>query len=192
MVKPTRLVGALMGVAAAGILAVGWIGGCASNRAQTQVMPFGDSASVIYAQELWAALAGANLVGPTAKRSKLYKGQAPHGAVLETLTSKVSVGSRSDKVIVKRNYGPEGVTIKKVQASRKKHLGAVTVMLKREAGYDPENKDWFWVKYKPDGTLHTNPKGMPLAGRVAKGMDQGCIACHKAVAAKDYIFGKQN
>ncbi|MDH3580613.1 MAG: cytochrome P460 family protein [Hyphomicrobiales bacterium] len=187
-----RLARALIGAAAAGILVVGWIGGCAGNRAQIQVMPFGDSASVIYAQELWTALSAANLVGPTAKRSKLYKGQAPHGAVLETLTAKVSVGNRSDKVIVKRNYGPEGVTVKKVRSSRKKHLGAVTVMYKREAGYDPENKNWFWAKYKPDGTLHTNPKGAALAGRVAKGTDQGCIACHKAVADKDYIFGKQN
>ena len=34
--------------------------------------------------------------------------------------------------------------------------------------------------------------GMQLAGRVMKGADKGCIACHSAVKDKDYLFGKQN
>jgi hypothetical protein len=61
-------------------------------------------------------------------------------------------------------------------------------MFRREAGYDPDNNDWFWVKYTPDGGLHTNPKGMKLAGRVAKGMPQGCLACHGARKGTDYQF----
>jgi hypothetical protein len=56
------------------------------------------------------------------------------------------------------------------------YLGAITVMYQRKEGYDPENNNWFWAKYKPDGSLDKNPKGMALAGRVAKGMPQGCIA----------------
>ena len=67
-----------------------------------------------------------------------------------------------------------------------KHLGALTVMFRREAGFDADNQDWFWVKYLPDGTLDKNPKGMQLAGRVAKGADQGCIACHSG--DDDYVF----
>lgn len=58
------------------------------------------------------------------------------------------------------------------------HLKAVTVMFEREAGCDADNQDWFWVKYKPDGSLDTNAAGMQLAGRVAKGRPEGCIACH--------------
>ncbi|MCK4707484.1 MAG: hypothetical protein KAU21_02620 [Gammaproteobacteria bacterium] len=65
-----------------------------------------------------------------------------------------------------------------------KYLKAVTVMLK----YDAYNNDWFWVKYKADSSLHTNPKGMKLAGRVAKGMPMGGIACHKAASSGDMIF----
>jgi hypothetical protein len=29
---------------------------------------------------------------------------------------------------------------------------------------------------------------MSLAGRVAKGMDMGCIACHKGAKDNDYLF----
>lgn len=61
-------------------------------------------------------------------------------------------------------------------------------MAKREAGYDSDNNDWFWAKYKPNGKLHANPKGMLLAGRVAKGMKAGCIACHKSASGSDMVF----
>ncbi|RMD48443.1 MAG: hypothetical protein D6832_03940, partial [Alphaproteobacteria bacterium] len=75
-----------------------------------------------------------------------------------------------------------------VLAEPEKHLGAITVMFRREKGYDPDNQDWFWVKYRPDGSLDKNPKGMMLAGRVAKGADKGCIACHSGAGGDDYIF----
>lgn len=68
-----------------------------------------------------------------------------------------------------------------------KYLKAVTVMLKRP-GYDAETKDWFWVKYKADGSIDTNPKGMKLAGKVAKGKPKGCIACHTAAPGGDMVF----
>ena len=55
----------------------------------------------------------------------------------------------------------------------------------RDAGYDPENKDWFWAKYLPSGELDKNPNGMQLAGRVAKGAEVGCIACHTAAGGED-------
>ena len=67
-----------------------------------------------------------------------------------------------------------------------KHLGAITVMFRREAGYDDDNADWFWAKFLPDGSLDKNAMGGSLAGRVAKGMDTGCIACHSG--EDDYVF----
>lgn len=192
MPKFPKLLGAGLLLSAAGILAAGFLPSCARLSANKAMkMPFGDQQSIAYSQELWSALSGARLVGVNARADKPYKGQAPHGAILETITSTVSVGTHRGKVVVKRNYGPGGITISNVKANRAKNLRAVTVMFKREPGYDTDNHDWFWVKYKPDGSLHTNPKGMQLAGRVAKGMDQGCIACHAAVEDKDYLFGKQ-
>ncbi len=180
--------GAGIAAAAAGVIAVGLTMG----TAHSQMKPCCDDASVNYSKDLWSALEKAGLAGSGAKADKPYKGQAPHGAILETIHSNVSVGGHKGKVVVKRNYAGDGVSIDTVMGNRSKFLGSVTVMFKREKGYDADNNDWFWAKYKPDGSLATNPKGMMLAGRVMKGADKGCIACHSGVKDKDYLFGKQN
>lgn len=64
----------------------------------------------------------------------------------------------------------------------------VTQASRREEGYDPDHRNWWWAEYDPDGSLQTDPQAMPLAGRVAKGAEQGCIACHQAAAGDDYVF----
>ncbi len=150
--------------------------------------PFGGPDSVQYAKKLWTALKEAKLVGTGAIRSKPYEGSEPHGFVLETFDSSLKLDGREARVVVKRNYGPSGVEVDAVEENRGKHLSAVTVMFKREKGYDTENLDWFWAKYKADGSLDKNPKGAQLAGRVAKGADTGCIACHKGAPGEDMVF----
>jgi cytochrome c peroxidase len=40
----------------------------------------------------------------------------------------------------------------------------------------------------PDGSLDENDNGMAMAGRVAKGADKGCIACHAKAKGDDYVF----
>lgn len=167
-----------------GIAATGVLGACSVFAAK----PFGGPDSIEYSQDLWTALEDANLAGPDGINSVPYEGQHPHGAVLETLDSTLTVQGHTGEVIVKRNYGGEGVSKSKVANDPDEWLGAVTVMFRREEGYDPDNADWFWAKYKPDGSLDTNPKGAKLAGRVAKGMSQGCIACHKNAPGDDYVF----
>jgi len=150
--------------------------------------PFGGEKDVAYSQDLWAALESANLAGDGAIQATPYEGQHPHGAVLQTLDGTLSVNGHTGDVIVKRNYGGDGVNSTKVANNPKQFLKSVTVMFRREKGYDADNANWFWVKYKPDGSLHTNPKDMKLAGRVAKGADQGCIACHQAAPGGDYVY----
>jgi hypothetical protein len=195
MIKFRYFLGAGAALALVGIV----MAGLAANDARSQTMKeCCDDAAVNYSKDLWSTMEKAGLAGKGAKDDKPYNGRAPHGAVLETIHSEVIVGSyffglfggHEGKVVVKRNYGGEGVSIDAVNGDRAKFLKAVTVMFKRETGYDKDNNDWFWVKYKPDGSLHTNPKGMKLAGRVMKGADKGCIACHLLVKDKDYLFGK--
>ena len=65
------------------------------------------------------------------------------------------------------------------------HPAAITIMFMREDGYDADNRNWFWAKYLPNGDLDKNPKEVPLAGRVAKGADEGCIAYHAAAGGED-------
>ena len=176
------------------VMAVAMVLGVGSpiGDAHAQMKDCCDDAAIGYSKDLWAALEKISLVGKGAKADTPYAGQAPHGAVLETITTEVSVGGRTGKVVVKRNYGGDGLGVDAVSKDRAKFLKAVTVMFKREVGYDKDNNDWFWAKYKADGSLDKNPKGMQLAGRVMKGADKGCIACHSAVKDNDYLFGKQN
>src|SRR5690606_2604466 len=115
-----------------------------------------------------------------------FEGNEPHGAIQEVLATTSTVGEHTGELLVKRNHGGvEGLTVQQVYDDPTTHLAAITIMFKREAGYDPENQDWFWAKYLPDGALDKNEQGTPLAGRVAKGMDEGCIACHSAGGGAD-------
>jgi hypothetical protein len=164
------------------------IGLSLSVSASAGMMAFSGPDSVSYAGDLWKALGDAKLVGSPADNPAPYKGVHPHGAVLTTATSEVTVGGHTGKVIVKKNFGGEGVSTGMVASDAAKYLKAVTVMFKREDGYDADNQNWFWAKYKADGSLDTNPKGMKLAGRVAKGKPKGCIACHTAAPGGDYIY----
>ena len=158
------------------------------DMAMDAMAPFGGPDDVAYAASLWQALGVAGLVGANARSSAAYPGQHPHGAVLRNITDTVTINGQSHQAIVKSNYGGEGVTVASVNANPNAGLGAVTVMLKRP-GYDPDNNDWFWAKYLPDGSLDKNPKGMQLAGRVAKvDPPAGCIACHKAAPGGDMVF----
>ncbi len=156
--------------------------------AMKQAQPFGSEADIAYSQALWEVLTQAKLVGPDRIRALPYEGMEPHGVILEQLSTMVEVNGLAGIVYVKANYMGEGMTRSKVVNDPESFLGAVTVMFKRETGYDPENQDWFWVKYKADGSLHANPKGALLAGRVAKGMDKGCIACHQDAEGGDFLF----
>lgn len=160
----------------------------ASTVSFGQDAPFGTQTDTAYASALWQLMLTEKLAGDGAIRTFPYEGVDPHGKMLETFYTEVTLNGHTGALVIKRNYGPEGVEPEEVLEDPGKHLGAVTVMFKREAGYDSDNADWFWAKYLPDGSLDKNPKGMQLAGRVAKGADAGCIACHTAADGDDYLF----
>ncbi len=150
---------------------------------------FGGEGDVNFAKSLWRALTKARLVGARAIGSTPYAGTRPHGSVLQTLDTTVRVSGQQGEVIVKKNYDGPGVTEARVADDPAKYLKAITVMFRREPGYDEDNSNWFWVKYGPDGQVLRNPAGKALAGRVAKGAkNKGCIACHAAAPGGDYVF----
>lgn len=154
--------------------------------ALAQDAPFGTGTDTAYAAELWTAMTELRLAGPGMIRAAPYPGTEPHGLMLETFYTTLEMDGHEGALVVKRNYGPEGVSATAVLEAPDEHLASVTVMVRREEGYDPDNANWFWAKYLPDGSLDTNPAGRALAGRVAKGADRGCIACHSR--EDDYLF----
>lgn len=187
-----RLRTSLLLSAAAALLLALLLAGCAQQSGGMSdgdaQPPFGGPDSVGYAGDLWHRLQDARLVGDNTIHVTPYVGQEPHGAILETMEGSLTVNGVTGPAIVKKNYVGDGLTKEQVINNYDRHLDSVTVMFKRERGYDPDHQDWFWVKYNPDGSVQKNPKGMALAGRVAKGAPKGCIACHQAAPGNDYIF----
>jgi len=180
--------GTVFAISAATVVSAGDV--TEQSRAETQP-PFGGQMNVEYAQALWDALAARDLVGENVIRTYPYEGNHPHGQALEYIETMVSVDGQDGLVMIKKNYGGEGdfdALKEGVLNDRMANLSSVTVMYQREAGYDPDHQDWYWAKFQPNGELENNPKGMSLAGRVAKGMNKGCIACHTAAPGGDYVF----
>lgn len=148
-------------------------------------MPFGGEKDVQFAKAIWTAMKGYDR---WPMKSGFYPGTSPHGKVLKLYYNMVNVNNKPYHVIIKDNYGGEGATVEAVAEAPEKYLAAVTVMVQREDGYDPAHNNWFWAKYMPGGSLDKNAKGMQMAGRVAKGMKVGCIACHADAADNDFVF----
>ncbi len=171
------------------VLGLAACAGYATVGGQASAGPvFGTPEDVSYAKQLWQELSAARLVGPDTILTRPYKGTPPHGDVLEVVMGKVTVNGHTGTVLVKKNYYGDGLEIPDVMQDPGEYLQSITVMFKREAGYDPEDLDWFWVKYTPDGKLMSNPKGLKLAGRVAKGAPKGCISCHKSAEGGDMVY----
>jgi plastocyanin len=141
--------------------------GAAPPQAAT---PAADTAT---AEKLWQTLQTAKYQAAwtLTPKGKLYQGQPPHGALLTTYlnpeaaaqlknpTAQLANGS----IIVKENYGAD------------QKLAALTVMMK-QTGYAPDDGDWFWAAYAPDGKVQ-------MAGQV-----EYCYQCHAAAKSNDYVF----
>ena len=169
---------------------------CSQIPATAPIYPVGTDSDVDFAQLLWQQLNQEKLAGPNPKTVEPIIGAAPpHGWILEILKQSLTVNGRTGFVIVKRNYGDKGLTIAAVKEDRPRHLRSITVMYEREDGYDTENQNWFWVKYKPDGEIFRKSiagKKVAVAGRFIKGKtvegNGGCIYCHRSAGGGDYIF----
>lgn len=158
--------------------------------------PMGLPQDIAYAKRLWSVLESERLVGTNAKKVKPIVGAArPHGWILELLYRNITVGNHTGFVVLKKNYDGPGVSVASVEANRTKYLSSITVMFQREKGYDEDNQNWFWVKYKPEGGLYKkkmNNIEVAMAGRIVKGKTRdengGCIYCHSSAGGGDYIF----
>lgn len=155
------------------------------NATGAEKMPFGGEKDIEFSKSVWRSMEGYT---EWPMRSGFYPGQSPHGKVLRLYYNMVNVDGKPYHVIVKDNYGGENADVETVSENPDKYLAAVTIMVQMEKGYDPDNNNWFWAKYLKDGKLDKNAKGIKLAGRVAKGMNAGCIACHKNAGQNDYLF----
>jgi hypothetical protein len=87
--------------------------------------PFGGDEDVNYARNLWQTMLDAGYAGANGLMSRPYMGQHPHGAILDTIEGQIAVEGKLHTIIVKRNYGGEGVSIATV-ANDSRHRNAET------------------------------------------------------------------
>lgn len=151
-----------------------------------QAAPFGNTSDIELANAVWSAMQSVGLVGPQASVGQPYVGGPPHGATLDTLELNLKVDGTERLLSLKKNFGATDPKV--VLEQPYETLGAVTVMVKMDQNYDPDNQNWFYAKYLPDGSIDKNPKGVALAGRVGMKGGPGCIGCHAAAPGGDYIF----
>ncbi len=157
---------------------------------------FGSLDDTKFARLLWKTLEQEKMVGENASRLKPFFGGAkPHGMILEVSSGLVRVNGHTGFTVVKKNYNGADVTEARVERDRAKYLTSITVMFQRKKGYDPDNQNWFWSKYKPRGDLFTvevSGQTKELAGRIVKGQsggaNKGCLFCHASAGGGDYIF----
>lgn len=154
--------------------------GCGEKEEETAAgPPEPANEDVQHAQALWEQISDyENWTEPEGFQG-WQPGKSPHGAILRYYVNEEAEAglTRDGAVIVKENYSEESEDA----------IKSVTVMEKR-AGYDPETKNWFYVKYSPEGKVLSNPKGKKLAGLVGKGGTKGCIPCHGSAGGDDYLF----
>ena len=135
-----------------------------------------------YDQRLWKYLKASryeNWAPVPGKTGAAYAGESPHGAFLKMYLNRRAVGNPKTlpegSLIIKENYGPDGKT-----------LMAITAMVKAK-GYNPSGGDWYWVKFRPNGTV--DQKIMPTGTAVTlSGKPKGCIECHSGADGGDFLF----
>ncbi|MCG8568521.1 MAG: cytochrome P460 family protein [Spirochaetes bacterium] len=98
-------------------------------------------------------------------------GQSPHGIYHLIYINSIL----KEALPVTSKVVPNGSIIVKENCDANREAKVLTVMVKVK-GYDPENNDWYWIRYGIDGSIQ------------AEGKVKGCINCHKIVKNNDYIF----
>lgn len=101
-----------------------------------------------------------------------YEGTAPHGAILRTFVNNIAY----DAIQHGMTSLPAGSILSKQNFTPEKVLAATTIMVKMEEGFNPDAGDYFWAKVQPDGTID------------AAGAPAGCVGCHGAQKANDWLF----
>jgi len=146
---------------------------------------YGKKADRLLAKVLWKSLLTNRMVGRNRLNVHALEGKRPHGAVQQIYAADIEVNGRMGRAIVKANHRKKGATLQSVYDTPNKFLSGYTVMFENEAGYDPENNNWFWVHYNTEGKVNRAANGLAVAGRVGKFSNYGCISCHKKIGGKD-------
>jgi hypothetical protein len=113
-------------------------------------------------------------------KSGLREGPESHGDFLQTYANKTATD--------KPDILPYGSILVTENYDKDKKLKDITVMY-RSKGADAEHGDWYWLKYRPDGSIaRTSEKEgkKAIAGKVSS-----CIECHSKAGGKDLVYSNE-
>lgn len=135
----------------------------------TACSSLGTPADQSEAAVLWAETADHRDWGYFDQHVGIQKGASPHGKFVATYINDIAHENQTappnGSILVKENYRSDDPST----------LDSYTVM-KRIAGYDPDNDDWFWARYQKDGSV-------THSGRV-----EMCIGCHFDARGDEFVF----
>lgn len=111
----------------------------------------------------------------------LDPGREPHGMLQSTyvngiMDSALASGGAmmpAGALIVKESHEPDSL------------LSSVLVMYK-VTGFDPDNNDWLYAGFQPNGRLLEDPNDEPVIGRV-----EFCSDCHAERSDRDYLYASR-
>src|SRR5579872_2797833 len=101
----------------------------------------------------------------------------PHGDFVQTFSNKTATD--------KPDVLPYGSILVTENYDKDKKLTDITVMY-RSKGADPQHGDWYWLKYRPDGSIARTPEKegkKAIAGKVSS-----CIDCHSKAGGRDLVY----
>lgn len=138
----------------------------------------GDANRAEFAKEFWSYMQAQkysqNWQRLPAGATGFTEGKSPHGAFLKSYANKIMLQDPKNpamkSIVVKENYDAD------------QNLVAITPMYKAAEDYDEEHGNWYYAKFKPDGSLF-EMDGKPITGKV-----EGCINCHSSAPGNDYLF----
>ena len=142
--------------------------------------------------KFWKYLIGNNYKnwapGP-GQSAGFYKGQNPHGELVKTYMNRTAAGTVGNlsvgSVVILENYDSDQT------------LATISVMY-RTTGFNPEGNDWYWIEYKPDGSVKNSRSSYEYgeqnvrqtSNRLTKTMGKAtqCMQCHRSAGGSDFVF----
>jgi cytochrome P460 len=135
-----------------------------------------------FQRELWQYIARGNASYRTwaawPNEEGFQEGEPPHGAFVKTYANSIAAKDATTlpygSILVNEDYDQD-----------QKILKSVSVMYSVN-GTDPKNRDWYWLKYLPNGMVarsSADQGGKPLAGKV-----KSCIDCHRKAGGNDLVY----
>lgn len=104
------------------------------------------------------------------------QGSSPHGKVQIWYSSNLR-----DRLGKSPFAAPEGsVAIKEFDMQPDGTIDGYAVMVKKAAGYDAANNDWYYEMRDAQGSVNADPPS---------GKTEMCISCHVAAKASDFLAG---